>query len=489
MNKLWLLGSVSSVAAGLVLSTFIATNLANNGPAPSDGTGADVTGPGPDPLLPTSQALSFSDPLGDATDTGAGDAATMVGCAAGYAVMGECVTTPIPVAAGTPGPHYDITAVRLLGETARTVILQLQVAKLSEGFPELKDPDLFYRMNYYTICWAADENSDCDRSVQLDVMVHAGHPHVEAKFEIRNRDCTEVSWCSWGIPVEFKFGAPALMTFTVPKAYLTFDGAPAGIHHLQGQSGWISEPTFFPAWHPGATVHTPVYHVHDHGGAVAGIEIADVTERFMTMLRLAPWTKLPDYAPNEPLLLGGSGSNHGAGSQYDYPEMDILWYDMYEENGEFVTVFKLREFKQIPSYEFDYSVEVGIQGKAWEIGYRHEGDRFYGYAGRCIMEPCQGAKPIYPKVDLTFGAPGAITIRTPLKVIENPPAGTVTSLTWAMTMYTDQSKYFGDYNGDYFGDVHSVFMLDSLVGGNPYVFGSTHKAPLSFELMPEGHQH
>lgn len=477
-------GTIAAVIVGLLLWSANTPPASVDGSLPSDPGEASV----PEPFLPDSAPVSGKDPSGDATDNGAGDVVTKAGCAAGDAAGTGCLETPTsPAAGGNPAPHFDIVEQSFVGETARDVLVALGVAQLSPGFPELKDPDGFYRMVYYKLCWSTSESAACDRIVRLDVIGHGDQVHLEPKLEIRSTECNEWRWCAWGIHVDVAFGSPARLTFTVPKAYLGVDGAALVLHRLQAETGWTSEPDALPAWHPGVTLHTSAYHLHAHGGLVTGVHIADTTPwlRVGRPLRPAPE---PATAPRSlPILLGTIGANHGDESSYDRPAMDLLGFDLYEDRGDLVSVFGVRELAQQPEYDFDYSVAVGVNQKVWEIGWRHEGGRAYGYAGRCIMEMCQDGKVITPPVEVSYGSPGRIEIRTPLNFLESPALGTQTNLLWAMTMYSDANKYQGSYSEETYGEAHSVFMVDSLVGGSPYAFGSGHRADWSLISTHSAH--
>jgi hypothetical protein len=472
-----------SILGATVLAVAASGILANGpffrDPAPAGPASAPDA---PDPLafLETLAPLRFKDAAGDATDIGAGDAGTLAACTVGRALTGQCLQPPArPPAVGTPGPHFDILQVSLEGETRDDVVVSLQIAPLSEGYPELRDPDGFTRLIYYQVCWSATEQGSCNRQVVLHVLTHDGTAHTKSAFEIRSRACNEWSWCSWEAPLEVTFGSPATLTWRVPKIYLAADGGQASLARIEGQTGWISHPEVFPAWHPGVTVHTAAYHFHTHGTGVTGINIADVTEPFKAGVALTapPEARYPD-AHEQPLLWGGEGANHGASSPYNYPELDLLWFDLHEDQDDLVAVFAVKELRSVPSFDFDYSVGIGIGNRVWEVGWRNEASSDpYGYAGRCIMEPCQDGEFMHPKVELTFGAPGYIAIRTPLEFLYNPEPGTATNLFWAMSMYSDVNYYWGDHGSDFYGDYHSVFEIDSLRGGGlPYVFGSGHRA-------------
>lgn len=472
----------SLAATGLLLAGIFVVATVDEG---SDATPPNAEGPMDDAnaYLPSSVAESFTDPAGDATDTGVGDGASTVGCIVGKLLGDDCVDAPQDApAAGTPAPSLDIVGVDYLGETVDDIVFRLTILDLAQDFADLRDPDGLYRSLTYELCWATAADAACDRSVTLYVNLGSEHVHLEPRFEIRNSDCNEWSWCAWGVEADVEFGAPGTITFRVPKAYLTADGREATVHHLQAGTGWIRQSNQLPMWHPGITVHTPLYHFHTHGGAIIlGVGLSDSTPALSLERTLAVTHSWPSPEEGQPLIWAGHGANHGEGGQYDRPELDILWFDLFEKGDELVARFVVDSYEADPGFDFDYSVAIGIGDVVYEVGYRHEGSwrgegHLYGYAGRCIMEPCQDGIVMEPEVRIQYGSPGIIDVPVPLAFIGNPEPGTATNLFWAMTMYSDVNYYWGEHGDEFFGDYHSVFEVDSLKGGYPYVFGSGHAA-------------
>lgn len=488
-----LVGAVGAVVAVALVLGLLAGGfgVGDPGAAPGDGGAGDAEA-GDDALLDTFAPYAFDDPKGDANDWGTGDVGTALGL-------------PLP-AVGTDGPHFDITSVGVVGETADDLVLQMEVAALSEGFAEIQSPDGTFRLVSYELCWAPDAGTGCVLRAGLEVMAHGdAGAHHEARFETRGLECNEWPWCAWGVPVDVAFGAPATITFHVPKAYIGALDVPLTVDRIEGSVFVFTESSDVPHWHPGVTVHVPeVYHYHTHGGSPGVPQIADATETFAVGAELVPPPQGPDVPDDMPLLLGGEGLTHGHGGRFDHDEMDLLWFDLHEDDtdgdgqaggpgDDLVAVFAVKSWHGLPDYDFDYSVAVGIGGEVWEVGYRHEGGEAYPYAGRCVMEPCDDPVNLEPTIDIVEGSPGFLSVRWPADEVneDGRTDGAFTNLFWAMTMVSDVNHYFGDHTDPdgLYGDVHSVYMVDSLVGGEPYVFGSDHRATLQAHDHGAGHGH
>lgn len=436
--------------------------------------------------LDATQGALFSDPPGDATEEGLATWLELVGCLPGELLGAGCLGPDAPVPPGTPAPAYDIVGFGLAGESHDTFDLSLEIATLSEGFPELARPDAVHRMSSYAVCWAASPDEGCSRTASLGVMVHDGKAHLEPRLQLYSKDCNEWHWCAFDLDATIAYGSPGTITFHVPKAHAVADGAPLAVHGLAASTGWYEEATVFPMWHPGLTAHTPAYHFHTHGPGVGVPSPTDLTAFERVEATLTPTGALPEAPSDAPLLAFAPGANHGRGSPYDHPELDITGFDLYEEADELVVVFEVAEMAALPEYSFDHSAAIGFHGEVWEIGLRQEGGRAYGYAGRCIMEPCQDGPVMEAPVELAFGTPATISVRVPLAFVGEPEPGTTTNLFWVMSMYSDVNHYWGEQGSELYGDYHSVFMIDSLIGGTPYVFGSGHRVDLG---TPSAHAH
>lgn len=419
------------------------------------------------PFTPTSEPARWDDPAGDAADHGVGDPSGTLGLPDGVPALGP------------KAPHFDIVGVSYDGEDREHLRFTLEIAELSEGFAELAAPDGVHRMATYEVCWAPSEGDGCTRSATLTAMRHGEQAHTEARLDLWSQTCNEWRWCNWGVDHEVTFGAPAAITFTVPKAYATYDGAPPTIHHVEAWTTAWTESNAFPMWHPGVTVHTPAYHFHTHGGSVGAPTIADRAGPGLLEAAYVPHDAMPAVAPDAPLLVGHPGAPHGDGGPYDHPEMDLLAFDAYEDAGDLVARFVVAAYRDDPAYDFDYSVAIGVGDEVWEVGYRHEGGEYYGYTGRCVMETCPDPEIYDAHVEVLPGAPASILVRTPLALLDEPEAGTATNLFWAMTMVSDVNYYWGEHDSEFYGDYHSVFMVDALFGGQPYVFGSGHRATVT----------
>ncbi|MGQ0536418.1 MAG: hypothetical protein ACT4PT_10125 [Methanobacteriota archaeon] len=484
-----IVGALLVFGAGLVAGVRVAPDeigileTASRGGAP----------PGPDAaFVALASPVRFEDPVGDATDTGTGDTKSQLGCFVGHVVTAhECMDLPAPTpSVGTDGAHYDITGVTFEGETATEIVVSLEIARLTEGFPELVMPDGIHRMSNYGVCWAIDDDDYCSRWAYAMVMAHEDGAMVHAVFDAYVDACNEWWWCSWTVPFEITYGSPGKMTWRVPKAYAGIDGRPLAASEFQAYTGWVEEATAFAMWHPGVTVHTPFRHVHDHTGFPALFSSTDMTGHLYTDLTFAPLAAGPPaLAADRPLLDGAVGS-HVPGSPYDRPELDLVGFDLYEDARALVVAIAVREWKQQPDYEFDIEAAIGIEGsEVWELGVRQEMGELTGYAGECIMQECQDGVLVEVPVEVIPGAPGVIQIRVPLEMLDE--GGTAkrerTTMVSVASMFDGGSHYWGSYDEDYFGDVHSVFMVDGIWGGAPYVFGSGHRGV--FQPIAEGHGH
>ncbi|HLE95905.1 MAG TPA: hypothetical protein VI997_00915 [Candidatus Thermoplasmatota archaeon] len=478
MAKTLLVAGTVVVAATLVAAAILLPTL-----APPQAPVAAASAP---PVSYAAPAV-FEDPAGDATDTGAGWATRVAGCVAGYFVLGKCLDAPTAVPeVGTPGPWFDIVGLAFEGETAEELTFSMSVAELND-WSDAMGPDGVHRMAWYVVCWAPDEESGCSRSASVTAMVHDGHPMLEGYTESYSDECNEWSWCSFTIPVDVQLGAPAKLTFRVPKAYAAADGAPLGAHHMAAYTGWYEETEAFPMWHAGVTMHTPARHIHDHTGGVGVFSITDMTDGQPLELEFVEPASARVAAADAPLLASPPGMTHAGGSSYDSAAFDLVAFDMHEEGSDLVVEFVVAQLQGEPERDFDYAVAIGVaRGNVWEIGYRHEGGETYGYAGRCIMEECQDGAVTYVEGRILPGSPGIVEVHVPLELLGNPGPGTQTDLLWAATMASDRDTYWGEYGGPVYGDVHSVFMVDSMIGGAPYVFGSGHRAS---GPVDDGHEH
>jgi hypothetical protein len=433
-----------------------------------------------DRFVPMSSPVSFPDPSGDATDTGTGllDA----GCVASDLLGPDCQPDGLP-SAGTAAPALDILRVSLAGETRDAFDLALDLARLDEGFANLPAPEAMHRTTTFRVCWSPGDGA-CDRAAALHLMVHDGMAHVDPHLHIFSEKCNEWGLCTWGVPYEVRFGSPARITFHVPKALASFDGAPLAVGTVRGSTEWYEEPQALAMWHAGATLHTPLRHVHDHVATPGPWGQADATDAFAAAQPLAPSAALPDAG--RAMLAEGMMGTHLKGSSHDDPALDLVGVDLFEERGDLVAAFVLAEAHRMPGFDFDDVVAVGLDGLVWEIGVRQHDGVAHGYAGRCIMFECQGAPLLETEALLLPGAPAVLEVRVPLAFLGDPAPGTVTSLLEAATMHDEPDVMLGGMADPLHAEAHSAFMVDMLSGGAPYVVGSGHHGVLA---MPAGHHH
>lgn len=434
-----------------------------------------IDGPSLD-FLPGSEPIRFSDPEGDATDSGAGDPATQAGCAPSSST-GSCAEPPAdPPAhppAGPKAPPFDVVEAGVEGETADALVLSLSLARLEVGFSGLAAPDGVDRTAQYALCWAPLPGSPCDHRVVLDVDVRGAQTHATAAFEVRSAACNEWALCAWGVPVDVRFGAPASITWSVPKALLGAAGAPLAIHHLQATTGWLQEPENLAAWHPTFTLNAPLRHLGARSAVLAVAGICDITERFRVDVVLQPAAAFGYPAIGGPLLVGTAQAESGSGPRAA-DELDLLAFDLVEDGPDLVATFTVAHLTGAPAFDFDYHVALGIGAQVWEIGWRQSGDHGpHGYAGRCIRTACEDGRVMTPHVELLAGTPGHVLVRAPSAFFGAPPAGTVTNLLWATTTYLEHNLVVGSYADPLYAGASSEYEVDTLRRGlAPFVFGS-----------------
>lgn len=431
--------------------------------------------------------LVFEDPAGDASDLAWGDVGTYANCLVGGVLEGACAQIAPSVSSPRAAEHLDIISVAMSEPSADQVVLTLGIARLDEGLDALASPEGTHRMTSYGICLYTEEG--CTRAAYLNAMRHGDAAHLESRFEVYAEDCNEWSWCSWTLPVQVAYGAPAEIVFTVPKAWLAYDGD-LELHHLDAWTAWNDQATLFPMWHGGATLHTPARHVHTHSLTPGAFGVGDMTVELPAEVTLAPTMRAPTHALDAPLASGHAGATHAHGSQYDRAELDLAGFDIYDEDDGIAIVLALAEAGAHPEYDFDYAVALGFAGQPMmEIGYRQEHGEAMGYAGICIMEECQESRTHEVPAEFVAGAPGFVIIHVPADVLADLvelEAGDEATLVWVSSMVTDGSQYFGDYDGDLYGDIHHAFMADEIVGGAHFVLGSGHRAPLE-AFATDGH--
>lgn len=434
--------------------------------------------------------VAFDDPAGDASDLAWGDVGTFADCLAGGVVSGACAKTVPAVAAPRGAAHLDIVSVAMSEPGADEVVLTLGIAELDEGLDALASPAGMHRMTTYGVC-LYDEDG-CTRAAYLKAMRHGDAAHLEASFESYAEECNAWSWCSWTLPVQVTYGSPAQIVFRVPKAWVGFGGDLA-VHHLDAWTAWDDQPTVFPMWHGGATLHTPARHLHTHTPTPGSFGVGDMTPELPVDITLAAPAHAPAHALDAPLASGGAGASHAHGSEYDRAELDLAGFDIYDEDGGIAVVIALAEASAHPEYDFDYAAAIGFAGQpVMEVGYRQEAGEPMGYAGVCIMEECQESRTLEIEAELVTGAPAFVVLHLPADVLAeliDVAEGDEVTLVWLSTMVTDGSQYFGDYEGDAYGDVHHAFMADEIVGGAHFVLGSGHRAPLESFGAPAEHAH
>ena len=287
--------------------------------------------------------------------------------------------------------------------------------------------------------------------------------------------------CAWDIPVEVTYGSPGEFRFTVPKAYASWDGVAPGIENLVGETRWFSANKVIPLWHLAWTVRAPGDHQHDHQGLIEPSGISDVTMVSSEIRTFTPWMEAWPIEPAAPVMSPGKGNLLGAGGIRDYPELDLVRLDMREEGEDLVVKFGMAGLPAMPAYDIQLALLMELSnGLDWELGVMQSNGDSYGYAGQCISFGCHHAfleRTPLEVVDDSY------EIRLPLETIGNPAAGTETTWLLAYTMYGEANHDIGPPGQDGSVNLHSGSIIDSHVGGNPFVFQG-HGEPVD-----AGHQH
>ena len=470
--------AVGLLGAGIAAGALVGPRLASGSDSAAQASTTSFTGVTP---------LYFEDPAGDASDAIAEAIVGGTVCAIVHEAGAHCPDGGSPLA--DEAPHFDIVGVSLAEPDEDHVLLTLSIAELTEDLDALAPAPGTHRMAAYSVCIAYDDA--CTHAAYLFAMRHGDETHLEANFDAYVGECNGWSWCSWPIPVDVVYGAPAVITFTIPKAWATY-GASREVHHLEAFTGWGDQLTAFPMWHGGWTLHTPAYHLHDHTPTTGFYGLADVTDALPAEVTLAPARTAPVVAADVPLAYGLGGATHADGSTYDRSELDLVGLDIHDEDGGIAVVVALQEAAAQPTYDFDYAIVLGFEGqRPLELGFRQEHGASMGYAGICIMETCQESRTHEVAAEFIPGAPAFIVIHVPAEVLHDLAVlepGATSTLASVASMATEGSQYFGDYEGAVYGDVHHAFMADFIGASMPFVLGSGHRAPLEAFAAAE-HEH
>lgn len=468
-----LASTAAAIGAGLIFT--LAYVLYGMDSAPNGASAPTPPNPGPDPFLPNSRPVTFTDPAHDAADPGSGDAATVIGCAVGRPILGQCVDPPVrPPGAGNPGPHFDILEGGFAGETARQALFFLGLQQLSPDLHELRDPDGVHRILYFRLCWSPDPGQACDRHVVLEVVDRDGHLHLESLFEIRNERCNAWAWCAWDVPVSIDYGNPARLTFAVPKAYLTWDGAPLRVGSMSAETGWSGRPAALPLWAPSAAVDAALLHVARQADLSGPPHVVDATPDFSFHLALTPPSEALVDLAQRPLLVASWGSKL-ADDLHDPPELDLLWSDVGEDGTDLLVAFQVQSFQGAPDFDYDISLAVGLKDRVWRIGAHPQQGRIAGYLAPCDADACALADARAFPVSLQPGSPALLTVRVPKSAVGSPQAGQATELLWATTAWLDADPSWTNAQADASLEARSAHLVDSRLGGHPFVFGAGHR--------------
>lgn len=433
-------------------------------------------GPGPTPApgtLDASRAAGLEDPEGDAVEA---------------------------LPPGEAAPYFDLLAARYEGETPDALVFSLQLASIEEGFADVVAGHPMHRKATYEVCWRPSEDAT-RRCVTLEAAANGGRVEAAGALTLHSKDCNEWAVCAWPVLVNIEFGAPATITWTVPKSYATWDGAPPEIGTLAAQAWWWSFNPANPSWHTAYSLESGAGPQHQHYTGGEMIATADEAPQAPVAAEFAPAamaTATTPAIPTVPLMTLPEGNLHGGGSLYDRPELDLLQVDVAEDAGELVTRFTVASLPALPEFDLLFILELGVAGKeVWEIGFITEKENgAYGYAGHCISYDCAGdfgdeagdhdmhshfAEVVAHSIET--GTPGVVEVRTPLALFPTIEAGDVTNFALAVSMYDDASVWVNQYGDDPRFDWHKMSFVDYRWGGAPHVF-TEGNAPGA-----EGHAH
>lgn len=379
-----------------------------------------------------------------------------------------------PLPAGVPNtgdaaPYFDITRVGMASEARPAFEIAIETAGLTEGFEALDENGAVHRIAVYEACWEPGEGYST-RCVILVAAPAKNGAVLLSTFNIRGLAACGDLWleCAWDVPAELTYGTPGKIQFTIPKEYAAWGGAPLAIENLRASVQWFSANKAIPLWHFAWTVRLPDDHQHDHQGLPEASGVADATAILAEHVELSHGVEPVPVDPATPIMTPGEGNLFGAGGIRDYTDLDLVRLDLREEGDQLVVTFGMASLPEMPNYDLQLALLMELSdGHDWELGVMQSNSVSYGYAGRCISFGCHEAFLDQEPLEIVDDS---FIIRVPLETIGNPAEGVQTTWLLAYTMYGEFNQDVGPGGQDGSVNLHSGSIIDSHVGGRPFVF-------------------
>lgn len=460
---------VMGFAAALALSGCV--GLAALAPSADDATAAA------DATFPPATPFAIEDAAGDAADTGVSRLGYGPACLIG------CQPLPgVDAPAGGDG-IFDISSVALVEERPDSLVLGVGLSRLTEGFPELREPRADRRVAEYSACWTPAPDA-AERCAVLDAAPNGDAATMAASFHIVGADaCNDWSWCVWQIAADVAYGEPAEIRFVVPKALAAADGAPLAVGELRASAGWFSTNKAVPLWHVAWTVHANGDHEHDHVGILEPAHLADVAHGEHQAVGLSAPSAASATGPRAPVMTPGLGNLAGGGGIRDHAELDLVSFDLREEGTDLVASYAMAKFDAVPEYDLQFATIFGVLADTtYEVGLMTVSGETYGYAGRCVSFGCHDGFLVQVPYEVLPG--GVVEVRAPRAIWEGLLGGGVVDLMIAYTMYGEVNVDVGTAGAPVYGNVHTGSIVDIALGGAPFAIGA-----LDVEAEEAPHHH
>lgn len=453
--------------------------------------------------LVVAAALALAGCLGPAEDVLAGVAndATTVGALGVHAVdeAGDatqrsysmmmacravgCGASPAPDSRA-PIVAPDLTAVRLVAERDGVLVVETELAVLSEDFRELVRDDGNHQVAEISTCLGLADSVGC---LVTDMSHTSAGPSTESRWQHQS-ECNEWSVCLQSVPMTVVAGEPAVLRYELPAAYL--GDAPVVTSVEATAALRVFEPTL-PAPHVAFTVFVPGDHKHEHMGPFFFQETVDELASVPVDVALTP--AIARTVEDGVIVRSGPGVNWGGKSAVDDPRYDLREVRVAEDSEGMTLRFVLGAWDPEPVESMHHVMEFGTEGSTvYEAGVLREGGETYGYVGHCITYDCDGpfvsTSRAHNHGGYQYKLPfesheDGFSVHVPWEHVPDIQAGERLNLALTMIMYADLGVYVGEYGDDVHGDVHKMSMLDVTWGGFPYEF------TIGAGEMATGHEH
>lgn len=401
----------------------------------------------------------------------------------------DCIDTPdTPSETATPAPWMDIAAIRVADTTGENVVIAFDIAEIEENFPRLGDHPGGNRYVSYMACFGSGEEAAI-RCAEFEVREIGGQPVIAGTFFLLNENCGGFyKVCMFNVDASVQYGAPALLSVSIPKTYLAYDEAPAIITSLGGRVFWSASTDAAPHWHYAYSMATNGDYVHDHEGPGGPGNLVDSVAWTEFDLPFVPATGPWPSSPSA-LLEGTPGNHYVTGGPYDRADLDLLKSELWVENDEVVLQYTMREMHEFPAFAAHWDSLVAFSGASMiEMGVRKDTNALepYAYMGRCIGFHCGDVKELRGAVDFEHGAPATMTVRFPASEFGLDVKGTTVNFFVSVTMLAEYSLMVGEHDESTAVDIHAMSLVDTLSASAPYTIGGGAPLPL---VSHEAHEH